>query len=221
MSASARRTANTWPVRKTDLPRMVAAVHTGTATRHGHMANQGPRKGSTMSFTLYTFTTSTDEEASAWSTMDRTEAETYGRVNQFKVIANTYEFTGSEVHEDFSAPEFHYHIGSNAPGYSPQGDPTCVLDDLEQAREALDADLSLTADGMPECASPEADGAPCGRDDCDGCTGYAQVETAHRELKDASNLSEGISFPISDGRALPVHYWIERVPAGDCDLNEE
>ena len=54
-----------------------------------------------MTVTVYTFE---DEDGSeqVWTTQNPVEARDYARLNQLKMIANEYEYSDSEVVEDFT-----------------------------------------------------------------------------------------------------------------------
>jgi len=57
-----------------------------------------------MTIEVYTFE---DEGGNSqdWSTQDSKQAKRYGRQRGFKVIANTYEFSDSELVWDFTSKE--------------------------------------------------------------------------------------------------------------------
>lgn len=50
--------------------------------------------------TLFTFRDASGNEYSSYSTMDQTDAEVYGARHNLRIIANTFEWSDSEVHED-------------------------------------------------------------------------------------------------------------------------
>lgn len=132
--------------------------------------------------------------------------------------------TSGEIEDP--SPPFHWHVGSNVPGYLPESDVRCFTDDAEDAREALLEELRLAQDAMPDCEDPQDDGAPCGREECGGCTGHGEIQAVLDEPDQITldldpTCAGGYAVDIHDGRALPITYWITRVARADCEVDSE
>jgi hypothetical protein len=121
----------------------------------------------------------------------------------------------AEYNEDH-APVSHYHVGANVPSYLPDGEVQCLWDDLEDARAALVYELSRSGD-LADCEHDKT------VEGCDSCTLRNDVKTALSELEatDETTLSAGFCADVYDGRSLPVRYWIDVVPHGDCEISDD
>ncbi len=111
-------------------------------------------------------------------------------------------------------PTFHFHAGSNDPGYLPDSSPACFPTYVE-AKSWMLAELNLDADNASSWADPhECDDIPCPvyGDDCPASKGDALSATA-----EDLNLHNGPEWAeTTAGRA----YWITAVRNDDCDEAE-
>ena len=110
-----------------------------------------------------------------------------------------------------------YHVGSNVPGYSPEGDITC-WDTPAEGRDAL---LSLML------AHVDYLGDACDDDDvnpqCDDCDVYAEAKRITEETQDDTRTpgwEQGLTVQLPTGRALPLAFWLTPVAmdhAAECE----
>jgi hypothetical protein len=127
-----------------------------------------------------------------------------------------------------NTPTHHYHVGANIPGYLPDGDVGCYIDQ-DDAREALKETLVRASETLPECVNPvdsaENDNSLCEDTACVACTSIAALEQFEKDVIDQADPAEvdsdGLMFDLNDGRSLPVRYWLTRVPASDCQIEQE
>jgi len=109
----------------------------------------------------------------------------------------------------------HFHSGSNLAGYLPEGDVTCT-DTWEEARVALVHTLDRDADAIAEqCNHPGIETLA----DCESCTTLADAERVATRL-DTEDCSAGFLDYVADG-SRTLAYWIELVPASDCEVESD
>ena len=96
----------------------------------------------------------------------------------------------------------HFHVGSNVPGYLPEGDVWCT-DSVADAWRSFHDDLTRALDTID--------------DDGD----FLDMDTRRSTITEFDIESNGgTSFDVHDGRPLPVRYWVETAegPRGECEL---
>jgi hypothetical protein len=139
------------------------------------------------------------------------EAVSVAQRDGLLVVANHYEFTDSELVEDFTRWRWHVAAGvEGTPGWLPAGPDTC-FDDPQDACDDLAARLAIAQHHLPDCAHP-IDGQECGA--CPRCqisqdleqlsVGLAdgEIDVEHRDLR--------YLLPIDPD--APVTYSITRIP---------
>ena len=104
-----------------------------------------------------------------------------------------------------------YHVGSNIPGYLPEGDVTC-WDDASDAREALLTIMLEHVDHLGDACN-DSDVDP----ECDDCDVYQVARKITEELsRDVLAHSgewqrEGVTVYLPTGRELPLAFWLTPV----------
>lgn len=165
-----------------------------------------------------TFTINPDSEA-MWRQVGHDPDHNIGdQLTEFANLLRKYQQENTPTH--------HYHVGSNIPGYLPEGDIGCFIEQ-DDAREGLKAELRRSQEALPECSTCTYEAAgidPCGQETCVGCTSSTAIDGYLEEI-DAATASDvetdGLGFDVSDGRTLPIRFWLIRVDAADCDIDHE
>jgi hypothetical protein len=114
----------------------------------------------------------------------------------------------------------HFHAGHNDAGYLPEAD-TATFATFEDAKTYMIAELLEAADNMASWGEPHnCDDIPCPTFD-DSCP--EQLASSAALTAEELNLEGGPEWQayLSDGRALPVSWWIAPCPEEDCDGLEE
>lgn len=169
-----------------------------------------------------TFSISTESEAN-WQQKGTDPDHTIGdQLTAFSTALREYNAENTPTH--------HFHVGSNLAGYLPEGDVQCFVD-LDDALTCLKAELERSAAAMGDCIHSDQDGAPvtgwCMDSNCVTCVAYSKVEQytnkidADAEEADPSTEDFGLSYELSDGRTLPLAFWVQRVKAADCEIEQE
>lgn len=127
-----------------------------------------------------------------------------------------------------NTPSHHFHVGSNIPGYLPEGDVSCHVE-IDDACAALKQRLDCAFDAAPDCINPvdsaENDSGRCGDPQCVGCGMGGDIEQhvekieADVEAADPSSDDFGVFYDVNDGRPLPIRFWLTRVKASDCEID--
>jgi len=117
----------------------------------------------------------------------------------------------------------HYHVGANAPGYSPGSDPIC-LNSLDVAIDLLghavkdqqDFYYERCEEGAPEeCECPWCDAAG----NCEGVLG----SIADGDAQYCLSRYRRVYFRFHPDHGPDITHWVTRVPESrdDCELNED
>lgn len=123
-----------------------------------------------------------------------------------------------------------FHVGSNVPGYRPEGDVTC-WDTTAEARDALWARMTEHVDHLghlcdhSECLCEASDESECVCEfECDDCFAYDQADRitneTFRDHPAGDWWNDGHTVYLPSGRELPLAFWIEPVTmdhATECE----
>lgn len=127
----------------------------------------------------------------------------------------------------------HYHIGSNMPGYLPEGDVYCA-DILEVAGDMLAEELGRTQSLMEDmCEAVDMAQREKGSDCCGWCAEYWSIETVlsgirsvEKDVLHAFVRDNGYTYHHTPPSGAPIVFWITDVTGGvgpryKCDIFKE
>jgi hypothetical protein len=111
---------------------------------------------------------------------------------------------------------YRWHVGSNVPGYLPEGESVCCESAIE-ARGVLLSELALTRDALPECdhVTVVTNGT------CESCALYLATCKVIDDVPAGMNMTEGYSVAVDIGRSLPLVHWVERFDAVELDSHAD
>jgi hypothetical protein len=124
------------------------------------------------------------------------------------------------AHSKPAAAAPHFHAGRNDAGYLPEAE-VATFATFEDAKTYMIGELLEAADNVASWAEPhDCDDIPCPTfgDDCPEQLGNAAALEA-----ESLNLESGPEWQayLSDGRSLPVSWWITPCAEDDCDGLDE